>query len=147
MLPRILTVKKKNILDVGTGAGLPGIPLAVVVPSCNITLLDQKIKKITFVRHAVNVLQLSNVSIAAERVERFTGKFDLIISRAFSDLQDFVRLSKHLCAKQGILVAMKSDPSFFVVGADCGEGYKIIEVKELKVPGVSAKRSLVIIAK
>jgi len=140
--------QNKSILDVGTGAGLPGIPLSIVVPDCSVTMLDSKFKKISFVNHVINVLELKNATTFVSRLEKYTPllKFDLIISRAFSSLLDFVKLSSRLCADGGMLVAMKSDPEEFVVGADVIDDYKIIEVKKLTIPGVSAKRCLVVVS-
>ena len=144
-----INCENKNILDVGTGAGLPGIPLAIVVPSCKIDLLDSKIKKITFVQHAVNVLDLKNAKVTVSRVEQYfpKNKFDIIISRAFSALTEYVSACGHLGAKEGVIVAMKSAPDEFKLGADVGLGYKIIEVKNLDIPGVKTKRSLVVVSK
>jgi 16S rRNA (guanine527-N7)-methyltransferase len=144
-----INCEQKNVLDVGTGAGLPGIPLAIVVPSCKVNLLDSKIKKITFVQHAINVLGLPNTKAIVSRVDQFfpNAKFDIIISRAFAELTEFVTSTGHLCANDGLIVAMKADPDCFTVGAEVGLGYKIIELKKLNIPGVKTKRSLVISGK
>ena len=140
----------KNIIDVGTGAGLPGIPLAITTPSCNITLLDSKAKKIAFLNHVVNVLGLHNVRVQLSRVENYlpsepNSEFDIVLSRAFASLTDFVKLSARLCSATGSLVAMKSDPDEFKLGEIIYNDYKIIEIKQLQIPGVNAKRSLVVV--
>lgn len=141
--------QSKNILDVGTGAGLPGIPLAIVVPCCSVTLLDAKAKKIAFINHIVNILQLKNVVTKTSRIENYTTitKFDLVVSRAFANLTDFVKLSGRLCIDNGVLVAMKSNSEEFILGATICDNYKIIDIKNLTVPGVASKRSLVLVGK
>ena len=140
---------QKQILDVGTGAGLPGIPLAIVVPSCNVNLLDSKIKKITFVQHAINVLELHNTKVIVSRIEQFypRSRFDVIVSRAFAAATDFVSAVGHLVAPQGVIVDMKANPDCFTIGADVGLGFKIIDLKKLNIPGVKAKRCLVVSGK
>jgi 16S rRNA (guanine527-N7)-methyltransferase len=144
-----IDLQSKNILDVGTGAGLPGIVLAIVMPYSNITLLDSKSKKIIFVNHVVNVLGLNNVTTETLRMEKYNSakKFDVVISRAFASLTDFVTLSARLCSDEGVLIAMKADPSEFVFGSIVYDDYKIVDIKSLIVPGVNAKRSLVIVSK
>ena len=158
--------KLKKILDVGSGAGLPGIPLAIVEPSCNMVLLECKSKKVSFLRHAVNALNLKNVVVELSRAENYrkseldlflnkynehnyaehSGFFDLIVSRAVvSDLAKFVQLTERFCDNTTILVAMKSDPDAFKIGASIAAGYKIIDLKIFDIPGVSNKRCLVII--
>jgi len=102
-------IKGKRILDVGTGAGLPGIPLALALPKKYFVLLDSNSKKIRFLIYAVSVLKINNVEIIQERVEKYQPqqKFDSIITRAFASLQDTVIKTKHLYNKNGYLLAMK----------------------------------------
>ena len=82
-------IEGNTILDVGSGAGLPGIPLAILYPKKFFTLLDSNGKKTRFMRQAVIDLKLDNVQIIKERVESFQGEFDHVISRAFSSLRNF----------------------------------------------------------
>ena len=86
----------KTILDVGSGAGLPGIPLAILYPKKFFTLLDSNGKKTRFMRQAAIDLKLDNVQIIQERVEAFQGEFDHVISRAFSSLKNFLDSSERL---------------------------------------------------
>lgn len=145
----IIDLKNKQCLDVGTGAGLPGLLLAIVEPSCNMVLLDSKIKKITFVNHAIHLLELSNVVAVAERIENFSSQqqFDVIVSRAFSSLNDFIKLTQRFSNEKGIVVAMKSDPESFSVGSLIEKTIKILNIHQVNVPGVISKRSLIVCGK
>ena len=145
----VIDLKNKQCLDVGTGAGLPGLLLAIAEPSCTMVLLDSKIKKITFVRQAIRLLELPNVVAVAERIERFAPQqqFDVIVSRAFSSLNDFIKLTTRLSNEQGIIVAMKSDPESFSVGSVIEKTIKILNIHQVNVPGVVAKRSFIVCGK
>jgi len=133
-------------LDVGCGAGLPGLVLAVARPDWRFVLLDSNSKKTSFVRQAVIELTLHNVSVHCVRIEEWqtTVRFDGIISRAFSELGNFLRSTHHLVAPQGRWVAMKGAPELEL--ADVPEGCQVEQVIPLQVPGVNAARSLVIVA-
>jgi len=98
-----------RLLDVGSGAGLPGIPLAIAQPERRVTVLDSNHKKGAFLRQAVAELELKNVAVVLARVEDLvtTPRHDVVISRAFSDLADFVDLAGHCAAETGVLIAMK----------------------------------------
>ena len=135
-----------RLLDVGSGAGLPGIPLAIVKPELQITLLDSNHKKTTFLRQACIELGLSNVAVECVRVDTFTPQqpFDAVISRAFSDLFEFVRLSARLCRSGGKLLAMKGVYPHDEL-AQLPAEYDQVEVVALNVPGLEAQRHLVII--
>src|SRR3990172_1133131 len=102
-------VAAANLLDVGSGAGLPGIPLALALPDSRVTLLDSNHKKAAFLRQAVMELQLTNAEVVCERAESWTplAPFDVVISRAFSDLAELVVLAGRHLAERGRLVAMK----------------------------------------
>jgi len=136
-------IKGKRILDVGTGAGLPGIPLALALPKKYFVLLDSNSKKIRFLIYAVSVLKINNVEIIQERVEKYQPqqKFDSIITRAFASLQDTVIKTKHLYNKNGYLLAMKGKyPS--------QELQKIKEpilVYKIEVPNLDEQRHLVLV--
>lgn len=106
-------IKGDSILDVGTGAGLPGIPMAITYPEKQFTLLDSNGKKTRFVQQAKLELGLDNLQVAKTRVEELTlegqheNGFDLITSRAFADLELMVKLTRHLLAPEGRMAAMK----------------------------------------
>ena len=131
-------------LDVGCGAGLPGIVLAVMRPSWQFTLLDSNSKKTSFVQQAIIEFELQNTSVHCSRVEDWkpAEKFDGIISRAFSELGEFLRSTRHLAAQHGRWVAMKGVPEQEL--ASVPEGCRVESVIPLQVPGLQASRSLVI---
>lgn len=131
-------------LDVGCGAGLPGVVMAIVRPDLQVTMLDSNSKKTGFVQQAIIELGLQNAKVKCARVEDFqpSDKFDGIISRAFTELGDFLRITRHLITPAGRWVAMKglAEQELAGVPSDC----KIESVIKLAVPGLNAARSLVI---
>ena len=133
-----------RLIDIGCGAGLPGIPLAIARPDWKIALLDSNHKKATFLRQACLELALTNIEVVCERVEEYQPeeKFDAAISRAFSDLGEFARLSAHLLTKDGKLCAMKGVYPHDEMGR-LPPQIKVQEVIPLTVPGMDASRHLV----
>ena len=134
-----------RLIDVGCGAGLPGIPLAIARPEWKVGLLDSNHKKATFLRQACLELGLTNAEVVCERVERYRleAGFDTVISRAFSDLGEFARLTAHLLTKDGKLYAMKGVYPHDEIGR-LPQHFKVQEVIPLTVPGMDANRHLVI---
>jgi 16S rRNA (guanine527-N7)-methyltransferase len=145
VVPHVATAQ--TILDVGSGAGLPGIPLALALPNSRVTLLDSNQKKATFLNQAVIELQLSNVEVVCERVEKYQSKqaFNVVVSRAFSDLPAFVQQAGRLVSPGGILLAMKGvHPADEIAQLNCNDrGFKLSGVTPLTVPGLEAERHLV----
>jgi 16S rRNA (guanine527-N7)-methyltransferase len=135
----------RRIADVGSGAGLPGIPLAIARPDLEFVLLDSVGKKTRFMTHAVGRLGLDNVRVARTRVEDYADEvgFDTVVSRAFASLADFVRLAGGLCAPAGRLVAMKGRLKQDEL-AGLVPGWRIVETQQLAVPGTQGARHLVI---
>jgi 16S rRNA (guanine527-N7)-methyltransferase len=131
-------------LDVGCGAGLPGVVLAVAQPDWQFTLLDSNSKKTSFVQQVIIELGLHNVSVHCARAEEWqpAEKFDGIISRAFAGLGEFMEKTRHLIAPQGRWAAMKGVAEQEL--ADVPEGCRVERVIPLQVPGLRAARSLVI---
>ncbi len=131
-------------LDVGSGAGLPGLVLAIANPDRSVTLLDSNSKKTGFMQQAVIELGLSNVQVCCARVEDFqpAAKFDGIISRAFTELGDFLRVTRHLIRDQGRWIAMKGLPEPELAGVPAD--FLIEKIIPLSVPGLNAARCLVI---
>ena len=144
ILPQLAGVR--TMVDVGTGPGFPGIPVAIVRDDMAVTLVESSHKKCSFLQQAKTELALANVSIACERVERFAPdrKFDAVVSRAFSDLPDFVEQASHLVAPGGKLIAMKGVYPFDEI-ARVPSTHRVAQVLELHVPTLEAKRHLVVL--
>ena len=134
------------LLDVGSGPGLPGIPVAIARPELAVTLLDSSHKKCAFLRQAKTELGLANVEVVCERVESWKpgARFDVVVSRAFSDLADFVAQAQHLMAPGGRLIAMKGVYPFEEI-ARVPPTHRVERVLELRVPKLDAKRHLVFV--
>lgn len=138
-----------RIADVGSGAGLPGIPLALARPEWRVTLVETNHKKTAFLQQARIELDLKNVEVMTERVENFhpADGFDVVISRAFSDLADFAGLAGHLCAPGnggGRLVAMKGVYPHEEL-AQLPAQFMVEKILPVTVPGLEAERHLVLI--
>ena len=135
----------KSLVDVGAGAGLPGIPLAIARPDLQVTLSDSNHKKTTFMQQACLELGLKNATVVCERVERvqLAQKADAVISRAFSELKEFARLAAHLVAPGGRLLAMKGVYPHEEL-AQLPANIKVENVIPLTVPGLDANRHLVV---
>ena len=126
----------ETVADVGSGAGLPGIPVAIARPEWRVTLNDSNQKKAAFLRQAAMELGLGNVTVHEGRVEAWqpAAKFAVVISRAFAELSQFIALCRHLVAPGGLLAAMKG------AAPEAGD-YRVIP---LKVPFLDAQRHLVL---
>jgi len=133
-------IEGKRVIDIGTGAGLPGIPLAIYLPEIEFTLLDSNAKKTRFVQQAILELKLKNVSVCHNRVEHYHPEksFDTVITRAFASLSDIVELTAHLLSKDGVLLAMKGQLS----DVPKLEAAKTTLIP-VNVPGITAERCLV----
>ncbi|MDP2833605.1 MAG: 16S rRNA (guanine(527)-N(7))-methyltransferase RsmG [Pseudomonadota bacterium] len=132
------------LLDVGSGAGLPGIPLAIVRPDLRVTLLDSSQKRCGFMQQAAIELKLGNVKVVHARAEVFqpAEKVPQIVSRAFSDLSDFVKATRHLLAEGGEWLAMKGlYPDEEIASL---KGARVKRHAKLHIPGLDADRHLII---
>ena len=140
-------LRGKRIVDVASGAGLPGIPLALSCPERHFVLLDSNGKKTRFVTHTVTTLGLRNVEVVQARAEdyRHAELFATVISRAFASLFDFMRLAGHLGAPDASFLAMKGQPPADEVQA-LPAGFRAT-VHPLAVPGLEARRCVVEIQK
>ncbi len=135
-------VKGPSLLDVGTGGGLPGIPLAIMLPEIKFILIDANAKKTRFVQQAVIELQLKNVEVVCSRIEAYVpdGLPQQITSRAFASLAEFAKAVRHLCSESTELLAMKGkSPTAELDELAIGNA----EVKRLEVPTIAAERHLV----
>ena len=135
-----------SLTDLGTGAGLPGIPLAILNRERRHVLIDSNGKKIRFLREAVRQLHLDNVRIEQARVEAARGSYDCITARAFATLKDMLVLGGHLLAPGGVWLALKGQVDSEEV-ADLPPGFQVAEVKALHVPGLAGARHVVIVTR
>jgi len=135
----------RRILDVGSGAGLPGIPLALALRQARVTLLDANHKKAAFLNQAAIELGLPNVEVVCERAETWRAgqEFDVVISRAFSGLPEFLKAAGRFCAADGVIAAMKGVYPYEELALLPG-GFAVREVIPLAVPGLEAERHLVL---
>lgn len=134
-----------RVLDIGSGGGLPGIPLAIVRPGWRVVLIDSSHKKAVFLRQAVIELSLANVEVCATRAQDYNAEplFDIVISRAFSDLATFATIARRLVAPGGRLVAMKGlfpHEELEQLPPDV----RVTHVPVIRVPGLDVQRHLVI---
>ena len=137
-------IEGPRVLDVGSGAGLPGIPLAIARPECTFCLLDSNGKRTRFLIQASAELRLANIEVVRSRVEDYqpTALFNTLVSRAFSTLADLLVNAGRLCAPQGRLLAMKGvfpDEELARLPPD----YRLVSVYPLHIPGLDAERHLV----
>ena len=135
----------RRLLDVGTGAGLPGLVVAAVSPERDVVCIDSVGKKAAFVRQAAALLELRNVTVLHDRVENVRSTaFDEIVSRAFATLADFVQTTRHLLREEGVWIAMKAKLTANELEPLSVHPYR---VQPLHVPGLTAERCLVWISK
>ncbi len=137
-----------HLLDVGSGGGLPGLPLAVVRPDLRVTSIDSRNKKISFQRHAARALGLGNFAAVCARVEQWqpAEPFAQIVSRAFSSLTRFAQLAGPHLASGGHLLAMKGrvpQEELAEVSAD----WEVVRMPRLSVPGLAAERHLIVLGR
>ncbi|UXI68484.1 16S rRNA (guanine(527)-N(7))-methyltransferase RsmG [Tahibacter amnicola] len=135
-------VRGATLADLGSGAGLPGIPLAIVAPERAVTVVDSNGKKTRFLREAARSLKLENVRVLESRVEAVPGTFDCITARAFATLADMLTWGGHLLAADGTWLAMKGkvDPEEL---AGIPAAFEVRTIHALQVPGLDAERHLV----
>ena len=145
VLPQI---SGKRLIDVGTGAGLPGIPLAIMCPERDFTLLDSNGKKTRFLFQARCDLGLSNLKEINSRVENHQPEvpYDAVLSRAFTSVADMVKKCSHLLSPEGLFLAMKGKfPQSEL--SEVGKDYKVNASHTLQVPGVDGERHLIVISR
>ncbi len=136
------TDRSYKLLDVGSGAGLPGIVIAITCPEVSVTCVDTVAKKAAFIQQVAANLKLSNLKGLHARVESLTEPFDVVCSRAFASLVDFTTWSQSALADHGIWMAMKGkhpDQELAVLP----ENLKVFHVEQLQVPGLDAERCII----
>lgn len=139
-------LRGERFIDVGSGPGLPGIPLSIVRPECHFTLLDSLGKRVRFLRQVQHELKLENIEPVQSRVEAFPSEppFDGVISRAFASLNDMVSWCKHLPAQNGRFYALKGLVPDDEI-AQLPAGYSVESIAKLQVPQLDGERHLVVI--
>jgi 16S rRNA (guanine527-N7)-methyltransferase len=144
-LPHLPDAASVRLIDVGSGGGLPGVPLAIARPRWRVTLLDSNRKKAAFLRQTAAELALANVAVVAMRAEDYAPEapFDVVISRAFADLTQFAAAARHLIRPGGRLLAMKGVYPREELKA-LPPAFRVVAVPALDVPGLEAERHLVI---
>lgn len=147
-IARIFGEKKISVLDIGSGGGLPGIPLAVARPDWRVAMVDKVEKKVAFLTQVRLELGLANVECFHARAEDLgVAPFDLIVSRAFAALEDFVRVSRHLIAPGGWWAAMKGAlPAVEIAQlAQACPDVRVVDIVKLHVPRLGAERHLILL--
>jgi 16S rRNA (guanine527-N7)-methyltransferase len=134
-----------RVVDVGAGAGLPGIPLALAKPALHVALLDSNGKKARFLRHAQRTLPLANVEVVEARAEAWEppARYDAVVSRAFSALGEFLQATSRLAVDGGRWLAMKGKLDRKEL-ADVPPGFRVEQEIQLQVPGLDEERHLII---
>jgi 16S rRNA (guanine527-N7)-methyltransferase len=151
LLPSIAPIfveRSVRVLDVGSGGGLPGIPLAIAMPGWRVTLVDKVRKKVAFLTQVRVELGLANVECLHARAEDLrAAPFDLIVSRAFASLEEFVRVSGHVMAPGGLWAAMKGSVPKAEIARLAGTfpDVRVIDIVKLDVPRLGAERHLILL--
>ena len=140
-------IKGQKILDIGTGGGFPGLPLAIYEPSYNVVLLDSRGKRIEFLRNVISKLKISNASVQNNRIEDYqpVEKFDTLTARAFSSIADLLNLSNHLLTSGTRVLAMKGKYPEQELASLSSDVIDRMRVEKLEVPFLQADRYLIII--
>lgn len=140
-------IGKGRLLDAGTGAGLPGVPLAIADPELQVTLLDSAGKKVRFLSHVRRELDLPNITPVQDRLESYEPEeaFDALISRAFADLASFAEAARHLTSPETRLLAMKGRYPEQELGG-LPDDVRVVSVENVRVPGLQEERHLVIMS-
>ncbi|SFN54522.1 16S rRNA m(7)G-527 methyltransferase [Izhakiella capsodis] len=137
----------EHFIDVGTGPGLPGIPLAIVRPQAHFTLLDSLGKRVRFLRHVQHELQLTNINPVQSRVEQYDEhNFDGVISRAFASLNDMLNWCQALPADNGAFYALKGQLDDSELAA-IPDGFQVMRIERLLIPDLDGERHLIVICK
>jgi 16S rRNA (guanine527-N7)-methyltransferase len=136
--------KPVTVADVGTGAGLPGLVIALAQPQMHVTCIDTVEKKIAFVQQAIGTLGLKNAKAVASRTENLQEQFDVVTCRAFASLAEVIQLAGHLLDQDGFLLAMKG-PKVQEEAAALPVGWQYLGAIKLAVPGLNEERHLAVV--
>ena len=149
LMREVLRGLKPHIADLGSGGGLPAIPIAILQPEWHITLIEAVRKKTAFLQHARGKLKLNNMDVLSQRVESVAiehpAKFDAVISRAFTSLSHFLELSLPLLKPRGFVFAMKGKRANEELQQICLRDWDLIADEPLRIPGLVAERRLLVL--
>ncbi|QWD64078.1 16S rRNA (guanine(527)-N(7))-methyltransferase RsmG [Polynucleobacter sp. MWH-UH2A] len=138
-----------RIADLGSGGGLPAIPIAIIQPNWSLTLIEAIRKKTAFLQHVRGKLKLKNIDVQSDRVENValqqSGQFDAVISRAFTNLSRFLELSLPLLKPNGLVFAMKAKRADEELSAVCKEDWQLLADEALCIPNLSVERRLLVL--
>ena len=139
------SIEGKKIVDIGSGGGTPGIPLAIANPDKKFYLIDSVLKKIKFLDEAVKVLELDNIQTICDRGENINKlSADTVVSRAFGSLNYLIESSKNMVSKNGLFLAMKGKINQEEI-SDLVTGFSVLQIQEIEVPYLEATRHFVFI--
>lgn len=149
ILRQFLRASNPKIADLGSGGGLPAIPIAIVQPEWRLTLIEAIRKKTAFLQHVRGKLKLSNIEVLSERVENVAmqqpGQFDAVISRAFTNLARYLELSLPLLKPDGLVFAMKAKRADEEMADVCKEDWRLLADETLSIPNLSVERRLLVL--
>ena len=150
VLRRFLPGPSPKIADLGSGGGLPAIPIAIVQPEWRLTLIEAIRKKTAFLQHARGKLKLKNIEVLSDRVENVAlqqpGQFDAVISRAFTNLARFLELSLPFLKPDGLVFAMKSKRADEEMQGVCLDEWRLVADEPLHIPNLAVERRLLVLA-
>jgi len=150
VLRRFLKTSSPKIADLGSGGGLPAIPIAIVEPEWRLSLIEAVRKKTAFLQHARGSLKLKNINILSERVENAAmhqkGQFDAVISRAFTSLARFLELSFPFLKPDGLVFAMKGKRADEEMQEVCMNDWRLLADEPLRIPNLSVERRILVLS-
>ncbi|MDO8714549.1 MAG: 16S rRNA (guanine(527)-N(7))-methyltransferase RsmG [Polynucleobacter sp.] len=150
IMRQFLTDPGPSIADLGSGGGLPAIPIAILQPGWHLTLIEAIRKKTAFLQHVRGKLGLKNIQVLSERVEAVAknqpGQFDAVISRAFTNLANFLELSLPLLKPEGLVFAMKAKRADEELQDVCMDDWRLVADEPLKIPNLAVERRLLVLS-
>jgi 16S rRNA (guanine527-N7)-methyltransferase len=150
VMRRFLDLQNPKIADLGSGGGLPAIPIAILQPEWHVTLIEAIRKKTAFLQHVRGKLALKNIQVLSERVEAVAksqpGQFDAVISRAFTNLAHFLELSLPLLKADGLVFAMKSKRADEELQDVCMDDWRLVADEPLQIPNLEVDRRLLVLS-
>ena len=150
IMRQFLSMANPRIADLGSGGGLPAIPIAILQPTWHLTLIEAIRKKTAFLQHVRGKLGLKNIEVLSERVEAVAklrpGQFDAVISRAFTNLAHFLELSLPLLGPDGLVFAMKARRANEELQGVCMDSWRLVADEPLHIPNLMVERRLLVLA-